>query len=77
MNFITFTGIKPGPVAFLGFLNLKSHLTIETTQNKKKKVCKTLIGESKDAQALKAPIMVGEVRRCAGVYQWWVTCTGA
>ena len=49
---ITFTGIKSGPVAFLGFLSLKPYFTIETTtQDKKKKTRNALIDESKSAQA--------------------------
>ena len=51
---ITFRRIKSGPVAFLGFLSLKSYLTIETTR-------KALIGESKGGPARKA-------HRHAGAY---------
>ena len=48
MNLITFTGIKAGPVAFLGFfLSLKPYLTIKTAQHKRKNARKGLIGESK------------------------------
>ena len=46
---IVFTGIKSGPVAFLGFLSLKPYLAIGTAQRKTKKACKALIGESKGA----------------------------
>ena len=71
---ITFRGIKPGPVAFLGFLILTSYLTIEKTQHKTKEAPKGLIGESKGAQERKAhkdvrrmahsgEVMMGEARR--------------
>ena len=47
---INFRGIKSGPVALLGFLNLKAYLTIETTtQDKKRRVRRLLV--SKGAQA--------------------------
>ena len=42
---INFRGMKSGPVAFLGFLNLKAYLTIETTTQDKKKARKALIGK--------------------------------
>ena len=50
---MTFRGIKSGPVAFLGFLSLEPYLKIQTTQQKTKKVHKTLIGESKGAHSRK------------------------
>ena len=62
INLMTFKGIKSKPVSFLGFLSFPLYLTIETTQQKKKKKArKMLIGESKDMQARKA-------RRCACAY---------
>ena len=71
---ITFRGIKPEPVAFLGFLSLKLCHTIEATQYKTKKTCKTLIGETKGAQADKACVRnVGAQARTndgKGVQAW-------
>ena len=63
---ITFRGIKSGPVAFLGFLSLKTYLTIETTQDKKRRVRRLLV--SKGAQTRKArrrKLMMGKARRRA------------
>ena len=73
---VTFRGIKPGPVAFLGFVILTSYLTIEKTQHKTKEEPKGLIGESKGAQERKAhkdvrcmahsrEVMMGETRKRA------------
>ena len=43
-NSITFREIKSGPVDFLGFLNLKSYLTTETTtQDKNSHVRRLLV----------------------------------
>ena len=55
---INFRGMKSGPVAFLGFLNLKAYLTIETTtQDKKRRVRHLLV--SKSTQVRKARINDG------------------
>ena len=57
MNLITFTGIKAGPVAFLGFfLSFKPYLTIKTAQHKRKNARKGLIGDSKGGLGAQARV---------------------
>ena len=59
---INFRGIKSGHVTFLGFLSLKTYLTIEkTTQDKKRRVRRLLV--SKGAQARRRVLMMGKVHR--------------
>ena len=57
---ITYRGIKSGPVAFVGFLNLKPYFTIETTtQDKKKRVRHLLVR----VKARRRVLMMGKACR--------------